>query len=324
MSSIIAFDVSKKELIGVRMRTSGTVAERYTVTNTLTAINTFLDTLPPGVRFIGSEATGPYHTFLASACVARSTPFKLLNPLVTKQFTRATIRKRKTDEDDAVYIGRSLLLDEGRALTQSDLSPALPHLRTATHLVNMAASIKRRRNRFATYVPDSLAAQQHLADAEHALRAAAKALRTIGTSHVPEKERTLLTSIPGIGKTLAATIVSEVRDITRFGSGKSLVAYAGLDPRVRQSGTSLVRNTHITKRGSSHLRHALFLAAAIGQRHDPELQAYYAKKRTEGSCFTETTVANARHVAHRVCAVLKRGTPYVTRVVQSEKSTALD
>lgn len=324
MSSIIAFDVSKDELVGVRMHASGRVAERYTVRNTRVDIGHFLDTLPHCIRFVGCEATGPLHTFLAECCLDRHVRFKLTNPLVTKQFTRATVRKRKTDEDDAVYIGRSLLLENGRELSLSDLSPALPHLRTATSLVNMAASIKRRLGRFVTYVPDSSDAQQYLTEAEDALRKAARALRRIGSAHVPREAHDLLVSIPGVGETLAATICSEIRDISRFKDGKALVAYAGLDPRVRQSGTSLARNTKITKRGSPHLRHALFLAAAIGQRHDPDLRAYYGKKRKEGSCFTETTVANARRMAHRVFAVLKRGTPYEVRVVQSEKSTALD
>ena len=238
-----------------------------------------------------------------------------MNPLVTKQFPRSTIRKRKTDEDDAVYIGRSLLMEAGRALSAADLSPALPHLRTATDLVNMAATLKQRRGRFVTYVADSAEAQQHLSDAERALRKAAEALRKIGRSHVPESARRLLESVPGIGGTLAATIVSEIRDIARFKDGKALVAYAGLDPRVRQSGTSLVRNTHLTKRGSPHLRHALFLAAAIGERYDRELQEYYAKKKTEGRCHTAITVANARRMAHRVFAVLKRGTPYEKHVI---------
>jgi len=236
-----------------------------------------------------------------------------MNPIVTKQFARATIRKRKTDEDDAVYIGRSLLLEAGRTLSKADLSPALPHLRTATALVNMAATLKQRRGRFLRYVRSSEEAQKHLTAAEAALRAAADALRTIGMVHVDAKNRALLESVPGIGKILAATIAAEVGDINRFRNGKALVAYAGLDPRVRQSGTSLSRNTHLTKRGSPHLRHALFLAAAIGQRFDQSLKDHYGKKRGEGDCFTAATVANARRMTHRVFAILKRKTPYEER-----------
>ena len=69
----------------------------------------------------------------------------------------------------------------------------------------------------------------------------------------------------------------------RFKSGKQLVAYAGLDPKVKQSGASLAHNTAITKRGSPYLRRAFFIAASVAQRYDPDLKAYYEKKRAEGN-----------------------------------------
>jgi transposase len=148
-------------------------------------------------------------------------------------------------------------------------------------------------------------------------RRACISLRALGRTAVPEETRDLLESIPGIGPVLGAAIASEIGDIGRFPSAKALVAYAGLDPRVRQSGTSLCRNTRITKRGSPHLRHALYLAATIGQQREPGLKAYYEKKRAEGRHYTAVTVANARHIACRVYAVLKRGKPYDDRTLST-------
>jgi transposase len=115
----------------------------------------------------------------------------------------------------------------------------------------------------------------------------------------------------GVGPAIAVSLSAEIGDISRFPGSKQLVAYAGLDPRVRQSGTVLHRNTRLTKRGSAELRHSLFLAANIARQHDPELRAYYQKKRAEGRTYTEATVATARKVCYRVFAVLRRGTPYV-------------
>jgi len=92
---------------------------------------------------------------------------------------------------------------------------------------------------------------------------------------------------------------------------KQLVAFAGVDPRVRQSGTVLSRNTRLTKRRSPELRNSLFLAANIARQHDPGLNAYYQEKRGEGRTYTEATVATARKLSNRVFAVLKRGTPYI-------------
>lgn len=316
--TIIAFDVSKAELVGARMRKNGTVAERYSIVNTPEAIDTFLGSLKWRKVLVGSEATAEYHLHLARACIERKVPFKLINPLITKQFTRATIRKRKTDRDDAEIIGRCLLQGAGRELSAHDLLPATRILRTACDLGQMARVLHLKHKRFVEHFPETTAVQATLAEAKDALLRASRMLHATGAGFVPHQERALAESIVGIGAELSPVIVSEIGDPLRFKGGKQLVAYAGLDPKVKQSGKSLARNTAITKRGSPYLRRALFIAASVAQRYDPDLKAYYEKKRAEGKHYSPVTIANARHLAHRVLAVLKRGTPYMKR----ELSTA--
>ena len=128
--------------------------------------------------------------------------------------------------------------------------------------------------------------------------------------------RQLLVSIPGIGPTIANTLITEIGDIQRFHSGKSLVAYAGLDPKVKQSGVSLKHNTKITKRGSPYLRKSVYISAYIAKRYDPELKEFFDKKIKEGKRYKEATVATARKILYRVYAVWRRGTPYIKRYPQ--------
>ena len=318
--TIIAFDVAKAELVGARMQKTGVVAERYTIPNTPEAIHAFLDTLKWKKLVIGSEATAEYHLHLARACIERGIAFKLINPLITKQFTRVTIRKRKTDRDDAEIIGKCLLQGAGRVLSMSDLLPATRILRTACDLSQMARCLHLKHKRFVEHFPETTAVQAALAEAEDALRRVARMLHATGSGFVPHDKRLLAESIVGIGAELSPVIVSEIGDAGRFKGGKQLVAYAGLDPKVKQSGKSLARNTAITKRGSPYLRRALFIAASVAQRYDPDLKAYYDKKRAEGKHYSPVTIANARHIAHRVLAVLKRGTPYVKRELSTAQS----
>ena len=79
---------------------------------------------------------------------------------------------------------------------------------------------------------------------------------------------TKLTTIPGIGTTLGATIFSEIGDINRFDKPKQLIAYAGMDPSVKQSGNFVGTQSHMSKRGSPYLRRALWLAAVVAVNHD--------------------------------------------------------
>ena len=77
-------------------------------------------------------------------------------------------------------------------------------------------------------------------------------------------------------------IISEIADITRFSSPKKLLAYAGLDPSVRQSGNFNAKTTRISKRGSSHLRYAIHRAAFLIVYNNDTFHEYYITKRSQG------------------------------------------
>lgn len=90
-------------------------------------------------------------------------------------------------------------------------------------------------------------------------------------------------SIPGIGEMSAATILSEYGDIKNFSSPNKMLAFAGLDPSISQSGT-LQSEGKMVKHGSGHLRYALMNVALLLLSNSPEFYDYYLKKRSEGKC----------------------------------------
>ena len=90
-------------------------------------------------------------------------------------------------------------------------------------------------------------------------------------------------SIPGLGEISAASILSEYGDITNFSSPNKMLAFAGLEPSVIQSGT-LESNGKMVKHGSRHLRYSIMNSAMIILRHSPTFYDYYNKKRNEGKC----------------------------------------
>ena len=125
-----------------------------------------------------------------------------------------------------------------------------------------------------------------------------------------EKFDCYLHTIPGIGMTAAATILAEIGDINRFKSSSALVAFAGIDPTVRQSGEFSSTHNHMSKRGSPYLRHAIFLAATTCSFHNSPLNAYYKKKREQGKHHLTATGAVARKLTTVIYAVLRDGKPY--------------
>ena len=125
-----------------------------------------------------------------------------------------------------------------------------------------------------------------------------------------EKLNSPITTIPGIGAVNAATILGEIGDFKRFSNPSKLVAYAGIDSSISQSGEFESTSNHMTKRGSPYLRRALFQSALRAEFCDPVFSAYYQKKISEGKHHLVATNAVARKLCHTIFAVLTKNEPY--------------
>ena len=90
-------------------------------------------------------------------------------------------------------------------------------------------------------------------------------------------------TIPGLGEISAATILSEYGDISNFSSPSKMLAFAGLEPSIIQSGT-INNNGKMVKHGSGHLRYVIMNTAMIILKYSPTFYDYYLKKRSEGKC----------------------------------------
>ena len=92
----------------------------------------------------------------------------------------------------------------------------------------------------------------------------------------------VIMTIPGIGAVNGGMILGEIGDIKRFSSPSKLLAFAGLDPSVYQSGNFQAKRTRMSKRGSRAFRYALMNAAHNVVKNNATFKAYYDKKRDEG------------------------------------------
>ena len=91
----------------------------------------------------------------------------------------------------------------------------------------------------------------------------------------------VIMTIPGIGYINGGMILGEIGDIHRFSNPSKLLAYAGLDPSVYQSGNFQARKTRMSKRGSKVLRYALVNAAHNVVKNNATFKAYYDAKMAE-------------------------------------------
>lgn len=125
-----------------------------------------------------------------------------------------------------------------------------------------------------------------------------------------KKSDNVITSIPGIGDMTAAIIISEIGDINRFNNPGQVLAFAGLDPSVKQSGTFNASSTRMSKRGSSLLRYALILAANNVQLNTKTFNDYYNTKRLQGKLHYNALGHCAGKLVRNIFYMLKRNVKF--------------
>lgn len=116
-------------------------------------------------------------------------------------------------------------------------------------------------------------------------------------------------SIPGIGDNLAARILAEIGDTKRFNNPSQLVAYAGIDPQIYQSGQISGLHLKISKKGNKKLRCLLYLAVTcmIKTSRDTVIVDFYKKKKADGLASKSALVASMNKLVRIIYSLCKNG-----------------
>lgn len=117
------------------------------------------------------------------------------------------------------------------------------------------------------------------------------------------KEMEIITSIDGIGNSTGAAFLAEIGNINNFPSHKSLIAYAGIDPTVFQSG-KFEGTSRISKRGNRHIRRIIYLMTVGVIRCNAFFKAYFLKRKQDGLPFRKAVLATAHKLVRTIFAML--------------------
>jgi len=261
---------------------------------------------------LGIESTASYHLKLCIMASEADYKIKVINPLIVKKQNQTDLRRVKNDKKDSRLI-RFCLIGGSGYLFDND-----PEALILKSLVRQRDSLAFAKLKFKRQQEDIKLKEKCLKqnispvyeEIINVLEAKIDSLKIDLRTYRP-KEQYLLESIPGVGPITAASFISEVGDINRFQKPEQLAAYAGIDPRVHQSGTSINGKGYISKRGNKILRTRLFNAASVAVLHDNMFKTFFQKKKSEGKPYRVALVATMRKMTHVIHAVWTRGTPFV-------------
>lgn len=259
------------------------------------------------------EATGGYWYALAAHLFEAGYKVAVVNPRRIKAFAESELLRSKTDAVDAALIARF-------AATQrlEPWKPLPPEILELQGLARHLEFLKRSRSQHMLRsqnpnLPRSVKRSSKKLIAEFDLQIAEleREIKDHIDRHPGLKTKSaLLNTIPGIGDTTAAAILSEMPTITEFRSSQAVAAYAGLSPRLHQSGTSIRGKTRLSKIGNSRLRKALYMPAIVAMRCNPTLRALALRLAAAGKVPMVIVGAMMRKLLTLAYGVLKSGKPY--------------
>jgi transposase len=259
------------------------------------------------------EATGTYGQALATNLHDAGHVVSVINPAAIKAYGQSRLSRTKTDKADATLIAQ--FCQERRPPQWQPLPVEIRELQALVRRLDALLEMRQMEaNRLevstaATAVRESLVG--HLAFLDEEVATTEELIRThIGTHPGLREQRELLLSIPGIGDTTAAKLLGEIVDVKLYESARQLAAFAGLVPRLHESGSSVRRKARLSKSGAPRLRKALYFPAIVAMRHNPLVRVMSERLKKRGKCPMQIIGAAMRKLVHLAYGVLKSGKPF--------------
>jgi transposase len=259
------------------------------------------------------EATGTWAEDVALALHTAGHRVSLVNPAQIHAFGRSGLKRTKTDKADALLIARFCEMHQPPAWTP--LSPQLQQLqgliRRIEHLDEMLTMEKNRLSSGGICGAVELSISEHIAYLEAQIEKTRRQIRDhIDDDPDLKNNAKLLQSIPGIGAATAALLLAELGDMKQFNSARQVAAFAGLVPRIRESGTSVRGRARLSKVGSSRLRKSLYYPAITALRFNPLIKAFGLRLSAQGKSKMLIIGAAMRKLLHLAYGVLKSQQPF--------------
>lgn len=311
-SCILGIDIAKDTFHVVLLAGTGTVDEGFPNTaKGFARLATWLVKHAAGHVRACMEATGRYGDGLAHWLHDQGHVVSIVNPAVMHFYAKTRLHRNKTDKADAATIAEYCLRENPPGWTPPP--PEVAELQALCRL--RSALVKSRdtyRNRLSANPPSS-AVIQVIKEEIAQLNAQVKRVEGLTRQHIKAhpnllKQQQLLCSIPGIGPVTSALLVS--LQLHRFPNARAVVAYAGLNPRIVESGSSVHSRTRISKRGDPAIRQTLYLPAVNACRWNPLIKALHERLTKAGKPSLAIIVAGMRKLVCLAYGVVKSGRPF--------------
>ena len=315
----IGIDVSKDSFVAAYPSKSGYTTKTFK--NIANGVRQFINSLPEDCHCV-MEATGNYSMLLLYLLQKANITVSMENPQKIKHFARAMLSTTKTDEIDAKLIamyGEKMEPEPYKIPSESILllKQKRSVLRQLKKQLTMWTNLQESMEPLPKKDPASKVA------IEQTIKFLRKQISKLEDeiTHLSNKEfkrqMELLTSIRGIGESIASALIIATGGFTYFSSAKQISRFLGLCPTYQQSGTSVNVKGHINRNGDTHLRSQLYIAALASIRYNAACKETFERLKAKGKSGKVAVIAIANKLIRQAFAVVTNDRPYIDGYVSA-------
>lgn len=264
-----------------------------------------------GVPHVCMEATGVYWEAIAEFFARRGYRVSVVNPAQIKAFSHAQLVRTKTDQVDAKVIAEFCAKHAPEAWQPPPLSEQ--ELKAMLLRLDALLAMQTQETNRLEVARDSVRAdiEQHIAWLGEQIKQLRKRIRDhINDDPDMRGKRDLLDTIPGVGENTIALLLAYGMHSERFDNGRQAAAFAGLDPRQHESGSSVKQRPRMSKVGHAHLRKNLYMPAMVTLYRTDWGRQFRLRLQAAGKPAKLVIGAMMRKLVHVAFGVLKSGKPF--------------
>lgn len=254
------------------------------------------------------EATGVYGEALAEFLYSQEIAISVVNPVRIKGFSQSELARCKNDILDAKLISKFCKLMRPKLWepTPANIKELQQWVRRLDDLNKMDRQEKNRLEVADSCLQSSI--QEHIETLSLEIKKVKERIKQLIKKDPDLKKKSeLLDSIPAVGDATIAQVLAFIGTVEKFNNAKEVAAFVGLNPKQKQSGTSINGKTRLSKTGHSDLRKALYMPALVAMRHNPLIIKFCSRLEKAGKCKMCIVGAVMRKLLHIIYGVLKSG-----------------
>jgi transposase len=307
MEITVGIDVSKARL-DVHVHPMG---ESFAAANDEAGVQALVERVGKldGLVSIGIEASGRYERLAVAELASVGLPVVVLNPAQVRAYAQAIGLRTKTDAIDARLIALFVeaVRPEPRPMPDEQTTELAALMARRRQIVTMLVAERMRRQQAAPGVVRTSLARVVTLLEDNLRELDSHIDKTVRGTPVWRDKENLLASVPGIGKTIARTLLAELPELGSL-SPRQIAALAGLAPYTRQSGKW--RGRSFIGGGRTAVRAALFMGALVAARYNPTLKAFRDRLVANGKPKLVAIIATARKLLTILNAILRDKKPW--------------